>query len=420
MKLQSPHPPCGLAGLFLLTAALLLPLLLAGCDTATPPPTETPVPLTATLPPATLTPAPTHTPTLKPDLPLRPVTPEEGLRAGKITDLWVDPAGSLWVIGEIGAHRFLNGEWTTIFQTPLQEMLGLDGKSRIWVTLKNGTAVAAYYNDNWMVYGSEQGWIPLPRTDYRSGATDGLTLDLQGNLWWATGFDDLRFFDYSAGRWKSFQSTSIGFKPADPNYQGNFLTDVVFSQNNSVWVSSCSGAGEGFTGQGVVWHKNNAWTGIPATAKQCVMDMEIDRRGRVWVGAFDEVLRYDPAIPRWESFPLPEYERRQLVLSIDLDAAGKPWIKIIRQGSATWEDTARYHLEQGGWVLDFDHLGGNDVLAFAPDGTAYLCDYGTLYRLGGETPQKIGSVGSTTCHLAVDGSGRVWAAGDNQLFWHQP
>lgn len=393
--------------------------------TATRTPTTTPRPeATPTKPRPTLAPTPSPAPTNAPatESPFRRVTWDEGLRAGEIYHLWVAPDGRLWVAADTGVFVHDEGGWTWLLTGQAERVFGADGEGRIWVLLQVESAVAAYApSGDWHFYVSDQGWTHPPELGYLArGYGDGLVTDPQGRVWLATGRDDLRAFDPASQTWKSYKATDLGYEPPEePGYQGHFLADVALSGSQKVWVGDCIARGEGLTGQGIRWLEGNTWFPASATDGECVLDIEIDRASRMWVGAFDALLQYDPAVESWKRIPLPPWERRQLVTAIDLDADDNPWVEVMRYGGASpFGVVARFHLQDGAWVQDYE--GWFSSLAFGREGDAWLCSEGQIYHLENGQAVAAGRVPGTECQIVVDGAGGVWVTGHYGLWWLEP
>ncbi|MDO9128492.1 MAG: hypothetical protein Q7U34_01370, partial [Anaerolineales bacterium] len=178
-------------------------------------------------------------------------------------------------------------------------------------------------------------------------------------------------------------------------------------------VADCIGMGEGLEGQGVRWFKDGNWNAIPDTQGQCVFDIERDAAGRMWVGAFDVLLRYDPASGNWMQIPLPAWDRRQIVTSLDLDPTGDPWVSILRCGGASCFSTSAYFLKGGAWMPLLDEETVYELppsVAFSTDGTAWVCNQGSVYRRTPEKAELLGRLDAGACEVAVDGTGAMWAA----------
>lgn len=374
--------------------------------------TVTPMPALLSTNTPMLTPAPSNTPvppTAQARGLLQAVIGSDGLPSGEIYDLWVSPEGVLWVASSGGVFLHTASGFQTVYDQPLSRILGEDDAGRVWGLWPGGERIAAYDGSSWKAYGPNQGWYAPASDDFG----DSLATDPQGYVWLATGGDDLRRFDPQLGRWTSLTAVDIGFTAADPNYQGHYLTDVARSSSGSIWVADCIGMGEGFEGQGVRWFKDGNWNAIADIEGQCVFDIERDAAGRMWFGAFDVLLRYDPASGNWTQIPLPAWDRRQIVTSLDLDPAGDPWVSILRCGGAGCFSTAAYFLKGGAWMPLLDEETAYESppsAAFSTDGTAWMCNQGIVYRRTLEKAELLGKLDAGACEVAVDGAGAVWVA----------
>jgi hypothetical protein len=350
-----------------------------------------------------------------------PASQAAGLPAGEVRDLWVAPDGSLWVAAEAGVFIHADRQWIQVLDGPVERLLGADSAGRIWALLDGGATVASYdETGSWRTYGPEQGWTALTPHQYLSpGYGDGFVNDARGRIWWATGQDDLRRFDPHSQTWSTFRATDLGFEPPeDEDYQGHFLSDVE-QVGSQVWVGDCAGMGEVYSGQGVRWTNGEAWFDVPFTAGQCVLDIEAGDAGRIWVGGFDALIQYDSATESWSRFPLPDWERRQLVVEIDLDGEGNPWVEILRYGGASpFGEVGHFHLQGGEWIKGFE--GWFSSLGFGADGAAWACSEGVLIQLQNGLAKEVDTVPGSECQIAVDGTGHVWITDHDELWWLEP
>jgi ligand-binding sensor domain-containing protein len=353
--------------------------------------------------------------------PFRLASPDEGLPEGAIHDLWIDPLGYLWIASDQGIARDSAEGWSQLLDEPVERVQGVDAQGRVWVILEGEMAVAAYdASGTWSFYGPEQGWAIPQAPEYLSpGYGDGLVTDAQGRVWLATGRDDLRRFDPKMQTWSSLTATDLGFDPPEEEgYQGHFLSDVEEAEDQELWVGDCIGSGEALSGQGILKSDGKSWFADRSTAGECVQDIEKDGSGRMWVGDFNALHQYDPTSGSWSRFPLPPWDRRQLVMDIMLDPNDNPWVEIMRYGGASpLGGLARYHLQEGEWFLDFD--GWFSSLAFTSDGVAWLCSEGIIHRLEGGKADELGNIGGLACEIVVDGEDRVWVTNHAGLWRHE-
>jgi streptogramin lyase len=139
----------------------------------------------------------------------------------------------------------------------------------------------------------------------------------------------------------------------------------------------------------------------------------------MWVGGFDTMLMYDPDAGYWTQFPLPTWDRKQLVTDLTLDQSGNPWIEVMQYGGAgPLGAMVRYHLVAGEWAKDFE--GWFSSLAFGEDQVAWLCSEGSIYRLENGKIEHVEEIPGSECEIVVDGTGRVWVTNYADLWWLDP
>jgi len=113
----------------------------------------------------------------------------------------------------------------------------------------------------------------------------------------------------------------------------------------------------------------------------------------------------------------------QIVTGIDLDPAGDPWVSLLRCGGASCSDIAVYFLKNEAWIplLDEDTLYElPPEIAFSADGTAWVCNQGSLYHRTPEKAELIGTLEASACTVAVDGAGTVWVGNAAGLWKLEP
>ncbi|MBN1180368.1 MAG: PD40 domain-containing protein [Anaerolineae bacterium] len=350
---------------------------------------------------ATPTPTPAPWPTSPSSAPFHALVSGD-VPPGTVQDVWVSPEGEVWLVTDLSISAYAEGEWVPLYIGLANRVLGMDSTGRVWVAMNDGWRVASYEEGAWTFYGTEEGWTP----GYGSApVVDGL-----GRVWMVEG-ESVRFLDPETGQWTALTAAAVGFGPLEDMYEPvRVLTALARDQAGNVWVGSCIQDGIVIAGQGVRWFDGEAWRGSEDTAGECVHDIVVDGAGRVWMTGFDALIQYDPAARAWTRRALPEWERRQLITSFALDAAGNPWVEFIRFGATgPWHSTALYRWENEAWVAVYDPEYDAPVLwDFGPDGTAWVCSDGVVYRSAGGEIEQVGVVGGTCAEVVVDGVGRVW------------
>jgi hypothetical protein len=326
--------------------------------------------------------------------------------------MWVAPDGHLWLATGSGVFGWQDEEWEQIYEGMANRILGLDAGQRLWVLLDEGWRMGAYAEPDWSIYGPEQGWS-------QANARQMLS-DRRGWVWVNTG-QDLRYLDSVSSNWTTLSLSDVGFEPPPPEDLDRVfgITDMALDSTGNLWIGGCGRWGAlGFLSQGVRWFDGHTWDSSPDTADECVNDIEVDAAGRVWMGGFYGLIMYDPAAQSWSEFPLPDWDRPQLVNQIELDPNDIPWVSFTRFGGAgPWHSDAVFYLEDGEWQAAFDP--GMDMpisFGFGPDGTAWIMAGGGVYRLTAGEPESLGPPDFGR-QLVIDGAGRVWVLGDYKGLW---
>jgi WD40 repeat protein len=335
-----------------------------------------------------------------------------GLPFSEVNHLWVAPDGQLWLATGSGVFIWQDEEWEQVYEGMANRILGLDADQRPWVLLDEGWHIGAYAGSGWSIYGPEQGWS--------HGNARQVLSDRRGWVWANTG-QDLRYFDPVNTSWTTLSLSDVGFEPPPPEDLDQVfgITDMALDNAGNLWIGGCGRSGAvGFLSQGVRWFDGLAWNSSPDTAEECVNDIEVDAAGRVWMGGFYGLIMYDPAAQGWSEFPLPGWDRPQLVNQVELDPNGNPWVSFTRFGGAgPWHSDAVFYLQDGEWQAAFDP--GIDMpirFSFGPDGTAWILAGGGVYRPTADQPEPMGPPDFGK-QLAIDGAGRVWVLGDHKGLW---
>jgi len=353
-------------------------------------------------------PTPTPAPTSPPTGAFHLVT---GAPFSEVNHLWVAPDGQLWLATGSGVFSWRDTKWEQFYEGMANRILGLDADQRLWVLLDEGWRIGAYAEPGWSIYGPEQGWS--------QGSARQALGDQRGWVWINTG-QDLRYFDPASSSWTTLGLSDVGFEPPPPEDPDQVfgITDMALDNAGNLWIGGCGSSGIVFLGQGARWFDGLTWNSSTDTAGECVKDIEVDTAGRVWIGGFYGLTMYDPAAQSWSEFPLPDWDRPQLVNQIELDSNDNPWVSFTRFGGAgPWHSDAVFYLQDGEWQAAFDP--GIDMpisFGFGPDGAAWILAGGSVHRPTAEPSESMGPPDFGR-QLAIDGAGRVWVLGDYEGLW---
>ena len=341
--------------------------------------------------------------------------PVSGWPQSEITDIWISPTGELWLAAESGLFTYSEQKWEQQLEIPANDILGLDGNGTLWVIVETGNRIAAYRSDTWDFFDASRGWKSIDQYQYLyPDFGDEIVTTPDGDIWFATGSNDLRHYNNSTAGWESLTAEAIGFSVIEDDwYQGHYLTDVALAADGSLYVSNCIGEGEGFGGNGIRRYADGRWQALYDSENDCIMDMEVDSQGRIWAGAFDKILLFDTGHVMTQ-ITLPPYERRQVVAELSIDAFDNPWLFVLKYGGASIYGGSQilYQYLNNGWINHFepDFFPSTD-LAFTSDGTAWFCDEFGVWKTNLDS---IGFIPASplgmSCQIEADNDDHIWLA----------
>jgi hypothetical protein len=348
------------------------------------------------------------------------VPPEAGRPAGAIRGLRLGPDGAVWLVTEKGLGRLQDGAWT-LLQVDGGRLVGFDARGRAWWIPEDGAAILSWDGNTWTSYGAEAGWVPAPWP--WAPASENVATDRRGWVWFA---DQTTVRTFDGERWTVSSLDQVGFTAytETAEYDGFQLTKLVSDGEGDIWVGDCDSQGDAIVGQGARWFDGTRWGGAdsPVTGAGCVMDIEVDRSGRLWLGVDQALSRYTPG-QGWQQYDPPEMNPAWgrfwgYIPDIALGPLGDPWVTfMICGGASCGNGVVLFRLEGEHWAQVGEDAWDLDT-AFAPDGSAWLCmkyepsdTRGTasgVYHVVGDTPELVAEF--LRCVIEVDPAGRVWVA----------
>ena len=334
---------------------------------------------------------------------------------GEVTGLKVDSDGTVRVFATYGyATRYSglsDGGWTVHPSDRDHILIGTDDGGRMFLFSKADDKITTWDGGPDYLL-ADAGWLPVPDPNELEG--QGVLTDGSGQVWLATE-RDVRVFD--GAKWTVFSPQDMTM--ASPPHADvlTWFTMHLIGADGEVWAGACNWGGPGPTdGGGACWFDGQAWQGADSLlASGCVLAIQEDGLGRVWVGVDADLVRYDPAADEWAHFPPPlppEGYRFGYIIDIALDPAGDPWpLFALCGGASCVGEEARYRLRDGAWTQIGD-IGSNlhRTLLFDGAGTPWLLG-GGVYRVEADRPADLPAALLVTQAAAVDGAGRVWVAG---------
>ena len=341
------------------------------------------------------------------------------------------PDGSVWLYDEQTVARLEDDGLEIVLSYIEGTLVGVDDFGRSWVVSEDTSEIASWDGGTWTVYDVEDGWAPVSlEAVWWSPVNLGVYAGANDTLWLSTA-QDVRAQRY--GLWTAFTAEDMDMAAHDEASGWRAYAIEAARDGAVIWVGACDYSGPGpMGGQGVRWFDVEAWewrgSDAPVGA-ECVSVIKETDAGHIWVGANNDIWRYDPAKADWTRFTLPEpllfVHNFGHVLDITVDPSGDVWPLYQLCGGASCDGPAYlYHVHDGDWsvVAESDWwYAPMKKLVFDSAGTGLLFWDGAIYQLEGETPVPVAAVDAQVA--AVDASGQNWfvAPYEEQLFlWTLP
>ena len=293
-----------------------------------------------------------------------PIGEEEGLPAGDVTALWADGAGPVWVAadGNIAWQEHATGAWEQVETAPLHSRgrvritsLTGDGSGDVWVSTEGGGFFRLVEGEP---LPSSTPQYDLIQQSINSGETSFIhaaAIDPAGSLWLGTVSGVFRSDREIWGR-------EI-YPPASS--PANEIQALLADEQGGLWIGT---RGEGIrrkaAGSGL---GDEAFYGVESGLPSLfVTDLALDADGRIWAATWWGLASLEPGADQWTQPVLTEENPSALVTAL-LAQQRQLWI-------GTDNGLARYDIAAG--TLSIEDALTNQVVQ----------------------------------DLALDSSGRVWAA----------
>ncbi|MEA3441033.1 MAG: two-component regulator propeller domain-containing protein [Chloroflexota bacterium] len=379
-------------------------------------PTSTP---SSALKPGATPVSPTPTVPVTDTGPFHKVMAIDDIPADDIVDLHATSDGRLWLETVQGILKLQDTTWSPYLTEYKGEMVGLDDLKRVWLVSEDGSQIAAWDGESWSTYGGDVGWEPLAYNDI---SQQEIVSDNLGQIWIAPRHDVRSF---NGERWSILTPADFSMQPLDLENTYPIFTVTFMETTNQVWIGQCDGVSAGpLGGRGVRWFDGARWQGVDSPAGTgCVVAIEEDNDGNIWLGADGDLWRYSPEGDEWTNFPAPEITEGgfySAVMDITFDPQGDPWSLMYRCGGGGCIGPELYQLHQGTWTqiisyesnLLFGYLYGGE-LVFDAAGSAWLIITGrpSAGPLGGIFPIGRGEFeplpGLNPIALTIDAEGQL-------------
>jgi ligand-binding sensor domain-containing protein len=356
------------------------------------------------------------------------ITTEDGLPGNNINDIWLDPAGPVWVATTEGLayQEALTGIWIKVETDRISDAYDIralvgDANGGIWGGT-DGDGAFAYLEDQLVPFSGDVGLT----TRY----VQAVAVDQDGSIWFGTASGAFR---YHQNIWvkesrdqAEYSRTGIGI---------NLINALLVDHDNRLWIGT-RGAGirlknrssrPSFADPETIFIaqksdlpedelRSRIQTDLP---DDYITSLIQDHRGIIWAGTQRGVARYDEQTNHWrqpfkaDKLPSPSIN----TLAVDQNNL---WI-------GTTSGLATYPLN-GGPVTAVKELAGKNVQALVVDGLLRVWvatpegglfmrnEHGNWQRYEASARQQ-NRVANTGAALAVDHSGGMWVANPQGLYY---
>jgi hypothetical protein len=323
--------------------------------------------------------------------------------------------GSIWVITSQKAYRWNGQEWEIVLSENEDILAAVDDGGQLWVLRQDTSEISVWQGGHWASYSADSGWVDPGVFEVSWWATTPWNVYTgAGGVLWIPMEQDVRAFD--GARWKGYTLEDMGFPLPEMEDISIAHNIVIADEGTEVWVGECYYSGPGpMGGGGVRWFDGQTWHGEDAqVGSGCVSAMEVDPAGDVWLGASDNVWRYDYKGQSWTEYSLPGdmlsgfnfTHPRQLMV----DQAGDIWVIEQMCGGASCDGPANlYRIHNGEWslIIDAEYWASSfKQLVLDGNGQGWLFWEGMFYQLDDKPLEPVASIAARGVDVSSDGS--IW------------
>ncbi len=362
----------------------------------------------------------TARPTIPVDSPFEFVTTMDELLPGsQAVDFLPTSDGSVWMITNVGIARLSDSGWKVYLSKHEGHFVGMDTLGRAWYINPTNMAItetcikpsgpclinphmdsiSAWDGTKWIRYANESGWtnfwVELSPSPNFSMA------ELDGQIWISTSVD-VRVFDGS--RWRVIKLEEIGLTPSL-----SILRVQSFASTEEVWVIGCYFNTPPLHRSEIYGYEGSKWENrsVPEENSGCLLRVQEDRQGDVWLTADETLWRFSRATEEWIKFvPPASGSSPNYIAALALNKAGEPWL-------TTWSNQPiLYHLQNGVWspIIPFNPLSGYALIFIDSADRVWTPMHDGIYQILDDQPILVSHL-DIAAPLTMDSAGRIWAVG---------
>jgi ligand-binding sensor domain-containing protein len=280
-------------------------------------------------------------------------------------------------------------------------------------------SISAWDGTKWTRYASESGWTSFSVDPVDPMDSPNFSMaELDGQIWISTSVD-VRVFDGS--RWRVIKLEETGLTPPF-----SLLTIQAFAGTKEVWIIGCEFTGPGSNRSEIYGYDGSQWEkrSVPEANSGCLLRVQEDRQGNVWLTAAETLWRFTPATEEWVKFTPPPPGSPNYMSALALNKAGEPWLTTM------WSNSNRpmpilYHLQNGVWspIIPFHPRSGFANIFIDSDDRVWIPTLDGIYQIVDDQPILVSHL-NIDSRLTTDSTGRIWAVGrdsssanDNLSLW---
>lgn len=243
---------------------------------------------------------------------------------------------------------------------------------------------------------------------------------------------DNAIYRFDGARWTIITLEDLQMSPRATENMPSFsrLKVKVAGILGQIWVGECdlpsaslpTGSGaRSFDGYYNIWRADDGHF-----ESGCVLVIEEDREGNLWVAADYHLWRYSTVMPTgdepgegptgqiWNDFTPPETPTltHSYIFNLAVSRTGEPWFLARQCGGSGCGMNMLYHLQNGAWVSfsGYPFSVAREVLIDKAD-QAWLWALDGLYRIVDNQPQRVPDL--IVDDWAIDGAGNIWVVAKN-------
>ncbi len=253
------------------------------------------------------------------------------LPGGRVTALYEDEAGKLWIGTDEGLARFdpVANNFTRYVpaggpnNARIVRRIVADNKGGMWVATWGGLQHFDPRKGSFVIYRHDE----AKPDSLLYNDVNAIAVDHQGGVWSATWPGGL---DYLAPGATGFQHFRVD-DPEHPNPKANDVRALYFDSAATLWIGSADGL--------VTWKSGQPWDrreALPVQAKR-VTDIDEDRAGDLWISTRTSgLLRWDRELRQFQSYRHRAEDAHSLnsdaINTTMRDRSGTLWVGSLTDG----------------------------------------------------------------------------------------